>query len=61
MFFGFFNVKAHPRQLVYAQFCESRKTSSVKGHFTRKFDKKYESEYKIYIQFYYIKLLIIRL
>ena len=35
--------------LVYAQFCESRKTSSVKRHFTGKFDKKYESEYEISI------------
>ena len=61
MFFGFFNVQAHPCQLVYAQFCESRKTSFVMRHFTRKLDKKYESEYKIYIQFYYIKLLLIKL
>ena len=41
--------------LVYAQFCESRKTSSVKRQFTWNFDKEYESEYDISIQFYYIR------
>ena len=34
---------------------KSGKTSSVKRHLTGEFEKKYESEYKIYIHFYYIE------